>query len=56
MVFEQCKVNAVPVVITLGGGYSEPISLTVEAHANTFRAALMQLTVFSLRCDPVPSP
>jgi hypothetical protein len=26
-------------VITLGGGYSEPISLTVEAHANTFRAA-----------------
>lgn len=29
-----------PLVITLGGGYSEPIQLTAEAHANTFRTAL----------------
>jgi acetoin utilization deacetylase AcuC-like enzyme len=29
----------VPFVITLGGGYSNPIELTVEAHANTFRVA-----------------
>jgi acetoin utilization deacetylase AcuC-like enzyme len=29
----------VPFVITLGGGYSEPIALTAEAHANTFRVA-----------------
>jgi acetoin utilization deacetylase AcuC-like enzyme len=29
----------VPLVITLGGGYSEPIALTAEAHANTFRIA-----------------
>jgi acetoin utilization deacetylase AcuC-like enzyme len=28
-----------PTVITLGGGYAEPIELTVEAHANTFRIA-----------------
>jgi acetoin utilization deacetylase AcuC-like enzyme len=28
-----------PVVITLGGGYAEPIERTVEAHANTFRTA-----------------
>jgi acetoin utilization deacetylase AcuC-like enzyme len=28
-----------PVVVTLGGGYSEPIELTAEAHANTFRTA-----------------
>jgi len=27
-------------VITLGGGYADPIQLTVEAHANTFRTAL----------------
>jgi acetoin utilization deacetylase AcuC-like enzyme len=29
----------VPLVITLGGGYSNPIELTAEAHANTFRVA-----------------
>jgi acetoin utilization deacetylase AcuC-like enzyme len=29
----------VPFVITIGGGYSEPIELTAEAHANTFRVA-----------------
>ena len=29
-----------PFVITTGGGYSEPIELTAEAHANTFRMAL----------------
>ena len=28
-----------PFVITLGGGYSEPIQLTAKAHANTFRVA-----------------
>jgi acetoin utilization deacetylase AcuC-like enzyme len=29
----------VPLVMTLGGGYSRPIELAVAAHANTFRAA-----------------
>jgi acetoin utilization deacetylase AcuC-like enzyme len=29
----------IPLVITLGGGYSNPIELTAEAHANTFRTA-----------------
>lgn len=28
-----------PLVITMGGGYSSPIALTAEAHANTFRMA-----------------
>jgi acetoin utilization deacetylase AcuC-like enzyme len=28
-----------PLVITIGGGYSEPIELTAEAHANQFRVA-----------------
>jgi len=31
--------NAVPIVITLGGGYADPIERTAEAHANTFRTA-----------------
>jgi acetoin utilization deacetylase AcuC-like enzyme len=39
MVLQMCRWRGVPVVITLGGGYAEPIERTVEAHANTFRAA-----------------
>jgi acetoin utilization deacetylase AcuC-like enzyme len=31
--------HQVPLVVTLGGGYSNPIQLTAEAHANTFRTA-----------------
>jgi acetoin utilization deacetylase AcuC-like enzyme len=39
LVLGSCRAAEIPVVITLGGGYSEPIELTVEAHANTFRLA-----------------
>ena len=39
MVLEACRLAGVPLVITLGGGYSEPMELTVEAHANTYRSA-----------------
>ena len=39
MVFQGCKERGIPVVVTLGGGYSQPIAATVEAHANTYRAA-----------------
>ena len=39
LVLEACRAAAAPVVITLGGGYADPITRTVEAHANTFRAA-----------------
>lgn len=39
MVFHACHARRVPCVITLGGGYSDPVELTVAAHANTFRAA-----------------
>jgi acetoin utilization deacetylase AcuC-like enzyme len=35
----ECFQNRLPLVITLGGGYSKPIELTAEAHANTFRVA-----------------
>jgi acetoin utilization deacetylase AcuC-like enzyme len=31
--------RGIPIVITLGGGYAEPIARTAEAHANTFRTA-----------------
>jgi acetoin utilization deacetylase AcuC-like enzyme len=39
MVLEGIRRAKVPLVVTLGGGYSDPIELTVEAHANTFRLA-----------------
>jgi acetoin utilization deacetylase AcuC-like enzyme len=38
-VIRFCHANRWPLVITLGGGYSKPIELTAEAHANTFRIA-----------------
>ncbi len=39
MVMRGVRDLGVPLVITLGGGYSDPIALTAEAHANTFRVA-----------------
>ncbi|MFQ6090056.1 MAG: histone deacetylase [Candidatus Bipolaricaulia bacterium] len=39
MVLRACKEGGIPAVITLGGGYARPITPTVEAHLNTFRAA-----------------
>jgi acetoin utilization deacetylase AcuC-like enzyme len=38
-VMEAVRERAIPFVITLGGGYSKPIEVTAEAHANTFRMA-----------------
>jgi acetoin utilization deacetylase AcuC-like enzyme len=38
-VLRAARAGGVPIVITLGGGYSRPIERTAEAHANTFRAA-----------------
>jgi acetoin utilization deacetylase AcuC-like enzyme len=40
MVFESVKDLGVPIVLTQGGGYSKPIELTADAHANTFMTAL----------------
>lgn len=38
-VLEECHKNRVPVVVNMGGGYSEKITDIVEAHCNTFRLA-----------------
>lgn len=38
-VMEQCKKNKIPLVVTMGGGYSPQIAHIIEAHANTFRIA-----------------
>ncbi|EPR72211.1 Deacetylase [Winogradskyella psychrotolerans RS-3] len=38
-VLEQCKLNEIPVMCSMGGGYSPDIKTIVNAHANTFRLA-----------------
>ena len=38
-VLDYCKVNKLPVQISMGGGYSKEINDIVEAHSNTFRLA-----------------
>ena len=39
LVLETASLNEIPVVVCMGGGYSERIQDIVEAHANTFRLA-----------------
>lgn len=38
-VLETCKNNNIPVMCSMGGGYSPDIKTIVDAHANTFRLA-----------------
>ncbi|MEO8126216.1 MAG: histone deacetylase [Bryobacteraceae bacterium] len=47
MVLETCLDHSVPCAITLGGGYSDPVEPTVEAHANTFRTAAVCYSKYS---------
>lgn len=39
LVFEICHSYGRPLLITLGGGYSNPLENTAQAHANTYRTA-----------------
>ena len=38
-VLQQCKNNNIPVMCSMGSGYSPDIKTIVDAHANTFRLA-----------------
>lgn len=52
MVMRAVRMARLPLVVTLGGGYSNPIERTAEAHANTFLSAyaiLQPLTHFPNR-------
>lgn len=40
VVFERCTELGIPVVCAMGGGYSPNVNTVVQAHVNTFRAAL----------------
>jgi acetoin utilization deacetylase AcuC-like enzyme len=39
MVFETVKRLTIPIVVTMGGGYAQPIEQSVEAHAGCYRTA-----------------
>jgi len=39
IVFQACKDRNIPVVASMGGGYSEKLAHIIEAHANTYRVA-----------------
>ena len=39
LVLEAARARALPIVLTLGGGYAKPVSLSVAAHAGTYREA-----------------
>lgn len=38
-VLQNCKVRNIPVMCSMGGGYSSDIKIIVDAHANTYRLA-----------------
>lgn len=38
-VYQQCRQHRLPVMTSMGGGYSHRLADIVEAHANTYRAA-----------------
>ena len=40
LVFEACSSRAIPVQVSMGGGYSPAIKDIVDAHCNTFKMAL----------------
>lgn len=39
MVLECCRLNRVPVAVSMGGGYSQRLATVIDAHANTYRVA-----------------
>lgn len=40
MVFEFCKMNDLPIVSAMGGGYSDDLNRIVQAHCQTFEQAI----------------
>jgi acetoin utilization deacetylase AcuC-like enzyme len=40
MVFDVCRANGIPVVVTMGGGYAKQVQQVVNVHKNTFREGM----------------
>jgi acetoin utilization deacetylase AcuC-like enzyme len=53
-VFETVQKLACPMVVTLGGGYSDPIERTAQAHAQTFQIAVEILNTRHSEVPPQP--
>jgi acetoin utilization deacetylase AcuC-like enzyme len=52
MVFRFVRELSCPLVVTLGGGYSDPIERTAQAHAQTFRTAVAILNTMGTKVPP----
>jgi acetoin utilization deacetylase AcuC-like enzyme len=39
LVLERCRTAAVPVVVTMSGGYAHDVDAIIQIHANTIRVA-----------------
>jgi hypothetical protein len=39
MVMQACRDRHIPVMLALGGGYADPIELTIEAQCGTYEVA-----------------
>ena len=46
IIFDFVRKHALPIIVTLGGGYSDPIESTVAAHLSTFRTICRILQPF----------
>ncbi len=44
IVFDFVKQRQVPLVITMGGGYGEPLATSIDAHADLFLGAIMSFS------------
>jgi hypothetical protein len=49
MVYSVCLENNLPLVITMGGGYSRPMTASVEAHGDVYRSAALRYGALRLR-------
>ncbi|HKX95563.1 MAG TPA: histone deacetylase [Methylibium sp.] len=55
-VFAACAARGIPVALSMGGGYGEPIEATVAVQLGTFRAALGALPTLARPERPAPDP
>jgi acetoin utilization deacetylase AcuC-like enzyme len=52
-VFAECRARALPIVVTMAGGYATDVEAIVTIHANTIREAVLSIGL-AHRADPLP--
>ncbi len=53
IVIRACKAYGAPLIVTMGGGYSNPVELTAQAHANVYRTASGIFNSWTSRSAPL---